>query len=62
MKKKFVQIKLIGGGTYIQSFTQQGIGTLIDEILEGQTGEEWHVKIVEMTQAQYDLIPEFTGH
>ena len=58
--KQFVKIALIGGGVYIQPLV--AFVGLLDEIREAEVGTEWHIRRVEMTQEDYDKLPEFKDH
>lgn len=62
MKKKFIKMKSLEQGTfYICQFeTLLTFGELLDG---ADAGEEngYLISVVEMTQAEYDALPEFTG-
>ncbi len=58
--KQFVRVFLIGGGVYIQPIDD--LAGLLDVIKEAEVGEVWHIERIEMTQEDYDKLPEFTGH
>ena len=47
-------------GGYVQRFSEMGI--LLDELREGEVGEKWTVSIVEMTEEEYQALPEFAGY
>jgi len=58
---KFVRIKLDGGGSYVQPIT------FLDQILSGEidnmdTGDKLTLEMIELTQEEYEKLPEFTGH
>jgi hypothetical protein len=60
-KKKFLIIwNITAGGGYTQPFTN--LDVLLEEVREGEIGEKWSLEIVEMTQEDYDLLPEFNGY
>jgi len=59
-KETFVQITLIGGSTYTQPLSD--LGPLMEELAEYESGTRWLLELVEMTRAEYDLLPEFKGH
>lgn len=58
--EQFVRIFLVGGGVYVQPLDE--LHHVLDEIKESEPGSEWHIKMIEMTQEDYDNLPEFTGH
>lgn len=58
--KQFVRISLVGGGVYIQPLDE--LINLLDEIEESEIDTEWHIKRIDMTQEEYNKLPEFTGH
>ena len=58
--KQFARIYLGGGGVYIQSLDE--LYHILDEIKEADVDTEWHIKKIEMTQEDYENLPEFTGH
>ena len=60
MKKRYVRITLDGGGCYAQP--EEALNVLIDEIKDSEVGAKWTVELVEMTQEEYDRLPEFEGH
>ncbi len=58
--KQFARIYLVGGGIYIQPLDE--LHHILDEIKEAEIDSEWHIKKIEMTQEDYENLPEFTGH
>jgi len=62
--KRFVQITLDGGGSYLQPIEK--ILDAIEAEFDGheycEVGTKWTLEIVEMTQEDYDKLPEFEGH
>lgn len=56
----FAKVTLRGGGSYVQPMDE--LGVLIDEIKEGSVGEHWDVDLIEMSQEDYEKLPEFQGH
>ena len=58
--EQFIKIALVGGGVYIEPLSE--LHNILDEIKESNFGDEWHLRRVEMTQNEYDNLPEFTGH
>lgn len=62
MKKKFIKIKSVSHGSfYVEYFeTELQLCSLLDG---ADAGEEngYIVSIVEMTQDEYDALPEFKG-
>ena len=59
-KKLYLRVSLDGGGIYVQPLT--ALDVLTDEIQNSEVGAEWSLKLVEMTQAEYEALPEFEGH
>lgn len=62
-KMKYLRIHLIGGGVYIQPLNHLSI--LIDEIqnaAENAESAHWDLKLIDMTEEEYQALPEFTGH
>ena len=61
--KRFIKIKAVSQGTfYIQSLDEP-IMSIVDLLYGAEPGEEngYVVSIVEMTQEQYEALPEFIG-
>ncbi|HXH70808.1 MAG TPA: hypothetical protein VNI60_10815 [Pyrinomonadaceae bacterium] len=62
-KIKLVEIKRFENerflGSYIQTPSEANV--LLDEINEAENGS-WIARIIYMTQAEYDAIPEFEGY
>ena len=61
--KRFIKIKAVSQGTfYIQSLDEP-IMSIVDLLYGAELGEEngYVVSIVEMTQEQYEALPEFIG-
>ena len=60
----YAEINLNPGRTYIQPLDELDI--LIDEIKEAAEGgyleSVWTISFVEMSQEQYEKLPEFAGH
>ena len=59
-KLRFVNIRLHSGSNYTQPISS--LTPLEDELAEATIGEKWTLTLVEMTQAEYDALPEFVGH
>lgn len=59
-KKRFVRITLTHHGCYVQPEDQ--LQVLLDEISEADIGAQWTLELIEMTQEEYDRLPEFAGH
>ena len=59
-KLRFVSIKLHRGNTFTQPIGD--LTPLKEELAEAAIGEKWTLTLVEMTQAEYDALPEFVGH
>ena len=59
-QERFVRITLHGGGIYTQPADY--LGPLLEEIAEAPPGTSWNVELVEMTQEEFDRMPEFEGH
>lgn len=59
--KKYVRIKLIGGGQYTQPLAdlQQAID---GEFADAEVGTKINIELVEMREDIYELLSEFTGH
>jgi len=60
---KYLKIHLIGGGMYIQPL--DNLGVLIDEIQNAADCDEpgqWLLELIEMSEEEYNKLPEFTGH
>ena len=63
MGHKFVRIKLHGGSSYIQRFSE--IHTAIEGEIDGlRYGEKITIDIepVDITEEEYNSLPEFEGH
>ena len=63
MNYKYIKIKLHGGNSYIQPVLD--ILTAIDGELDGlEIGDKITIDLepVEMTNEEYNKLPEFTGH
>lgn len=59
--KLYAKITLIGGGTYIQPLIT--LGNALDAEFDGASaGEKWLIELVEMSDAQYEELPDFAGH
>ena len=58
--KQFIKIGLVGGGVYIEPLSE--LHNILDEIKEADVGTECHIRRIEMTQEDYNKLPEFTGH
>ena len=60
-KRKFIKIKLQGGGTYVVPVLDfcKYMNEEIDINIPGAT---WDISIVAMTQEEYESLPEFQGH
>lgn len=60
----YATIRLNIGGTYTQPLDQ--LAVLIDEIKEAAECQDmdcvWTVSLVEMTEEEYNALPEFMGH
>ena len=59
---KFIRVTRpdLGGGGYTQKI--DGASDLIDAEFDGaEIGEKIVLELVEMTQEEYDALPEFTG-
>lgn len=61
----FARIELVGYGSYTQPLDQ--LANFAEEIKmaadEGDLDEyKWTVNLVEMTQEEYDTLPEFAGY
>lgn len=59
-ERRFVKIKVEGGGCYTQPEDQ--LGVLLDEIKEAFVGAKWTLELVTLTQEEFDRLPEFAGH
>lgn len=60
MKKKYVKISLDDLGHYIQPL--ETVHMAIEGELDGaEVGEVWTLEIIEMTEEDYELLPEFEG-
>jgi hypothetical protein len=63
MNNRYIKIKLHGGGSYIQPALE--ILNAIDGELDGlEIGDKITIdlELVEMTDEEYNKLPEFTGH
>ena len=63
MKAKYIRIKLRGGASYVQPVDQ--LANAMDGEMDGlEIGETAVIEFtpVEMTQTEYDALPEFSGH
>lgn len=64
MELIYAQITLKGFGSYTQPLSQ--LNVLIDEIVEAALNKEydsiWEVKLVTMTEEEYNALPEFEGY
>lgn len=63
-KQIFVKIALLGYGSYISPLDK--LADFIEEVKvaaeERSLDYEWILEFVEMTQEEYDAMPEFTGY
>lgn len=57
---RFVRITLTHGGCYVQP--EDAMEVLFDEIRDSDIGAQWTLDLIEMTQEEYDRLPEFEGH
>ena len=58
---RYVRISLHGFGPYVQPLSE--LATALDGELDGaEPGAVWTLELIEMTPAEYDALPEFTGH
>ncbi len=60
-KKRFVKIAQNGSGGYLVADIQYAIECLVPELELAEPGDSFVVKIVEMTQAELEALPEFDG-
>ena len=62
-KKEYVKIQLEGHGSYIQPYREMG-NAMDAELGDACIGETitLHLTRVNMTQEEYDELPEFEGH
>ena len=60
----YAKISLKGGNTYTQPLDQ--LDVFLDEIDEAaeneSVGEIWTLELIEMTEEEYNNLPEFDGH
>lgn len=57
----YAEIALVGGGTFVQELDQ--VGVALDGEFDGaEAGQTWTVTLVQMTPAEYELLPDFDGH
>lgn len=59
-QKRYVRIKLEGGGIYVQP--EDDLNVLIDEVADAEPGAKWTLELIEMTKEEHDRLPEFDGH
>lgn len=46
----------------VQIVPQEALAPTFDYYLkDGEVGEVWELEVIEMTQEEYDALPEFTG-
>lgn len=60
-KKRFVLVELKGGSKYLEPMDEFPM-MLESDVKESSLGDIFTLEIVEMTQAEYDSMPEFEGH
>jgi hypothetical protein len=36
--------------------------SIVDEFREGEVGEKWNVTVIEMSEEEYEALPEFEGY
>lgn len=61
--KRFIKIKSISQGTFYIQSTDEPIMSIVDLLASEEPGEEngYVVSVVEMTQEEYEALPEFIG-
>ena len=61
--KRFIKIKSVSQGTFYIQSPDEPIMSIVDLLDGAEPGEEngYVVSIVEMTQEQYEALPEFIG-
>jgi hypothetical protein len=59
-QSRYVRVTLVGHGCYVQPASAMNV--LLDEIGEAEPGAKWTLELIELTQEEYDRLPEFTGH
>ena len=60
-KKKFGKLTWPTEATHMFPIDNRGCYGLSDCIVDSEVGEVWKIEIVEMTQEEYDALPEFMG-
>jgi hypothetical protein len=58
--KKFVRLKLEGGGSYIIPLSE--LHVFEGELAEGEVGDKWTAELLTLTKDEYEALPEFAGH
>lgn len=60
-KKIFIKTHVHGGSTYIEPI-EEFPNMLGGDIENAKVGDAFTLTILEMTQEEYDALPEFEGH
>lgn len=61
--KRFIKIKSVSQGSFYIQSSDEPIMSIVDLLDGAEPGEEngYIVSVVEMTQEQYEALPEFIG-
>ena len=61
--KRFIKIKAVSQGTFYIQSPDEPIMSIVDLLDGAEPGEEngYVISVVEMTQEQYEALPEFIG-
>jgi hypothetical protein len=60
-KKRFVQVELLGGSKYVEPIMEFP-SMLEADVHDADLGDIFTIEIIEMTQEEYESLPEFEGH
>lgn len=61
-KEKYVKQTRDGSGTYVVLKLDKNLGAcIVDDLFESDIGEKITLEVIELTEAEYNALPEFQG-